>query len=1284
MNSQTARSAVILIAEDDGNLQGLVSKVLAKYGYQCHAVGCGEEAIDFLLGDNDVDLMLLDYSLGDMNGAELVSTLSLRGVSVPFVVTTGQGSEAVAVEMMKKGAMDYILKDTSFLELLPSVVNRVLIEISIEDRLNKTEEALKREKTHLLNNIPDMVFQIDSEGTFLSMNPAVTQILGYFAPEILGRPVREFLAQDDISFAKKMIASLVDRQQVMEHHIKFRHKDGSIKLCEGSVVPVYNENGLQWISAIYKDVTQEKLVNDELRQAEERLRLVLNSSPNVILELNKHFRVITANQEARQFFKLSSKELLDMYYPHFFSEEWVDNIADALQKALQGNTNHITAQLSDADGKTYWFDTVYSPLRDEFANVTGLLVTSWDVSERVARENTIRDTLRTKERLADEASILQKIATSAGSGVDIKPENVIKSTIKHCFEYLNVNEALGYLLDSNQKFQRVVHKNVEVTALKQIDRFINLREVLHYVLRMRSIRIVYEIPSENVIRRYFKNAKLPSSLTVAVPLINLGRIYAVLIFVFHDNHSLRNAMDFLRSVSQCAGLAVANARTLEDASANIKDKIDILHKLDSPEIKQVESKQLTDSLTSIVEAGINFVRARAGLVLLVERGGSVLKPAAFAGFEPSEIEELTIPRSNSISWRSIDKHKPIYCPDILKAQKYTHTSLSSLAESSLLCVPLVENDVVEGIIAIVDIGVDVEKNVLMVLETFASLAIESMKNSRLAARASELDQRLEDIRAMSKTISLSSNINSILFQVCKASVDALQAEMAWVGTISHDSKSINYVTHAGAMGEYIQKSQIKYDDSPKGCGPTGTAVKTKSPAVVNCIYENENLAQLEAKYGFKSCCAVPIMSNTDVIGTLTLFHSKEDFFNVQNVSILEEFSTQAAMAISNIELRRHLAESESLRNIILQSMNNAMVVIDWEGNVVTVNHAATNLFDKRVQELTNQYYSDVFSEQDLISNVIEKWLLTRTEKETAEGWVSNYGNQKKYIIVEASTVIIEQLPCLLLSLTDLTMQKKMNASLEHAAKLSTVGRVAMQIAHEVGNPLTLISSKIQRLSQGSEVAPEQIASLMPHIDRVTNLIKRLSDLGRKSPLITSPQTIEPVVDNVLSLVQNSKPFDGIDVEKTIEAQNTLVNIDTNKITQVLLNLLLNAADACEQDGKVHVSVMKQSVDLEINNEKVKSDYMLISVEDNGSGIDTEVLKNIFEPFYTTKASGKGSGLGLSVCLSIIDQHKGWIDVKSVPGKGSTFTVFLPVSKNARSSIIIDVPIDSTPAKRQII
>lgn len=240
-------------------------------------------------------------------------------------------------------------------------------------------------------------------------------------------------------------------------------------------------------------------------------------------------------------------------------------------------------------------------------------------------------------------------------------------------------------------------------------------------------------------------------------------------------------------------------------------------------------------------------------------------------------------------------------------------------------------------------------------------------------------------------------------------------------------------------------------------------------------------------------------------------------------------------------------------------------------------------------------------------------------------------------------------------------REQARAQLEHAAKLASVGELAGGIAHEINNPLAVISEEAGLMKDllspeyGGNLTPDQIAA---HLDVITDAVYRcrditrnLLDFVRKSEARLVPVNINAVVDEVLrGLLSRQMAVSNIDIVRDFDPDLPPTETDPNQLKQVLLNIINNAVDALE--GKAGSIRIETSHDPE---------SIYIAVTDTGKGMTREQMSMVFMPFYTTKPVGKGTGLGLSVSYGIIRSLGGRILVDSVVGRGSTFTVALPRS-----------------------
>jgi two-component system NtrC family sensor kinase len=234
--------------------------------------------------------------------------------------------------------------------------------------------------------------------------------------------------------------------------------------------------------------------------------------------------------------------------------------------------------------------------------------------------------------------------------------------------------------------------------------------------------------------------------------------------------------------------------------------------------------------------------------------------------------------------------------------------------------------------------------------------------------------------------------------------------------------------------------------------------------------------------------------------------------------------------------------------------------------------------------------------------------------------------------------------------------------LRHADRLTTVGKLASGLAHELGTPLNVVAGRA-RLIRDHEVegveAVESARIVGEQADRMTALIRQLLDFARPRPLHKAPINVAKLAARACELVATIAKKANVTLEPPAEDEALRVEADEGQLHQVLTNLVVNAIQAMPEGGTVAIvpRLVEQTPPPYVDHQAPR--WLAIEVRDTGIGMDDETRARIFEPFFTTKQVGDGTGLGLSVTWGIVREHGGWIDVASTPGKGSTFTVYLP-------------------------
>jgi two-component system NtrC family sensor kinase len=225
-------------------------------------------------------------------------------------------------------------------------------------------------------------------------------------------------------------------------------------------------------------------------------------------------------------------------------------------------------------------------------------------------------------------------------------------------------------------------------------------------------------------------------------------------------------------------------------------------------------------------------------------------------------------------------------------------------------------------------------------------------------------------------------------------------------------------------------------------------------------------------------------------------------------------------------------------------------------------------------------------------------------------------------------------------------------------KQASVGRLAAGVAHEINNPLTGVLTYTHMLLRRKDLNEEVRADLQTvaeATERVRKIVKGLLDFSRQTKLDREQVDVNRLISNTMALMENQALLKGIGMVFKPGDDLHMVNMDRNQFQSVLLNILINALDATKPGDSITVSTSNSPVMIEAGQEGIE-----ISIADTGCGIPSEHLNKLFDPFFTTKEVGHGTGLGLSVTLGIVQRHGGTIQVSSEVGKGSTFTIWVPL------------------------
>ncbi len=337
-----------------------------------------------------------------------------------------------------------------------------------------------------------------------------------------------------------------------------------------------------------------------------------------------------------------------------------------------------------------------------------------------------------------------------------------------------------------------------------------------------------------------------------------------------------------------------------------------------------------------------------------------------------------------------------------------------------------------------------------------------------------------------------------------------------------------------------------------------------------------------------------------------------------------------------------------------------------------------------------------------LSGALRHLAAGRTPPEVELEWRDRHGHRRA-VRLSASPFFESDQPRALIGLTDISEHRRLEQQLRQSQKMEALGSLAAGIAHDFNNVLTVISG-LTSLTQSDDQLPPPLRS---QLDHVIHAAEHAASLTRQLLVFSRRQPAEPIEYDPATIATRLRPMlnrlVGEDIELTWHCVNGRCTVagEVSGFEQILLNLVVNARDAITGPGRIRVEICPiETHPLTANPEAVRAPggYARLQVADTGAGMTADTIVRIFEPFFTTKDEGRGTGLGLATVYAVVKRHRGWVDVQSEPGQGTTFTVYLPlvgtevVDSSAPLAPVTDLPqrhlrvlaVEDDPAVRDVL
>jgi two-component system, cell cycle sensor histidine kinase and response regulator CckA len=546
-----------------------------------------------------------------------------------------------------------------------------------------------------------------------------------------------------------------------------------------------------------------------------------------------------------------------------------------------------------------------------------------------------------------------------------------------------------------------------------------------------------------------------------------------------------------------------------------------------------------------------------------------------------------------------------------------------------------------------------------------------------------------------------------LHAVCANSVERGGYRMAWVGFAEHDErKTVRAAAQAGLVAGYLESVAITWADEPRGRGPVGTAIRTGRPSVTRNVPSDPAFGpwrEAALSRGYQSLAALPLIGDDGTFGALAVYAGEVDAFDTDELSVLTELADDLVLGLTVLRTRRErervaaaLEESkakleEAARQVLTLTEHSPDPIarLDREGRYLYVNAvferlvgiSRSDFLGKRIGEATAARMSTSVQPQILaLRRMIEQAAQTdvRIETELSAKFPDGAHTFDIRLIPECDDA--QQVVSVLLIGRDITERRRVEERMRqleeqsrHTQRLEAIGRLAGGVAHDFNNNLTAISGFANLVLMGLDENDRRRANLR----EVQKAVERASALTRQLLAFSRRQVLQPKNIDLNALLADLEPMlrrtigEHIELHLSLSPDLEALWADGSQLQQVIVNLAVNARDAMPGGGELRFTTTLVEVDEAWQREHQAmlppipvGRYVRLTVSDTGEGMSRETQTRIFEPFFSTKKAGKGTGLGLATTYGIVKQSGGFIWVNSDLNVGTSFEIYLPAVSGA--------------------
>jgi PAS domain S-box-containing protein len=403
-----------------------------------------------------------------------------------------------------------------------------------------------------------------------------------------------------------------------------------------------------------------------------------------------------------------------------------------------------------------------------------------------------------------------------------------------------------------------------------------------------------------------------------------------------------------------------------------------------------------------------------------------------------------------------------------------------------------------------------------------------------------------------------------------------------------------------------------------------------------------------------------------VLGVIQVGSREPAHFSQEDKDVLELIGNRIGVSIENAMLQDQCAKSEEKYRTLFNSDPHPIFILDTQTfNILDMNQRAQDSYGYLREELLGTSFLQLGAESD--SEVAESLNSLSEDKShlLTKKQHNRKGGKPFYVDINMSYAKYGETDVIIAATTDITEVIEKETQLIQAGKMTTLGVMAAGMAHEINQPLNVIQVCadffLKMVNRGKKVEDEDLRSMandiVRNVERASGVIKHVRDFARQSEPVLSRVKINDPVNDVFKVLGHQLKVHEVEVDLDLDPEIPPILAEHNRLEQVFINLVSNAIDAMdEKDNRPEISDKEKRLTIK---SFAENEHVCVKVTDTGIGMSEEVKNKIFEPFYTTKKVGKGTGLGVSISYGIVKDYKGDIEIESEVGKGTTFIIKFP-------------------------